>query len=354
MMTSQEAGRFSAASAACEFALPRRKLLCSHKAGWTSLLVQKFESPSHAEAFETRPTPDQLIVVVTGGCREVESFSDGRWRKAVYQPGSVSMTAGDEVSRLRWRPLTPAPVESLHLYIPQHFFSCVQEEYRRAGVPERSRPLDALSFSDPTISRVALSLAEAVQNGAPDFYAQSAAQFLAAHLLSAQTGWPDSSQEKRLSGEDLSDLSSGACLGIHKCSATRSLFPWMHLAREACISRFHFGRLFKERMGVTPLPLPRQNQTGRRRVPAQRDTDLSVLDIALSCGYGSAAHFTAAFHKRFFPDTECVPPQPAWGRIEAHGPHGLSGSRLTEKSPRPSGRGLCVLLRVTFAVYCAV
>ena len=30
------------------------------------------------------------------------------------------------------------------------------------------------------------------------------------------------------------------------------------------------------------------------------DTDLSVLDIALSCGYGSAAHFTAAFHKRFF------------------------------------------------------
>ena len=119
MSASEETGeRFSAASAACEFALPRRKLLCSLAAGWTSLLVQKFESSGSVEAFETCPTPDQLVVVVTGGCREVESFSNGRWRKAVYRPSSVSMTTSSHVDRLRWRSLTPAPAESLHLYIP--------------------------------------------------------------------------------------------------------------------------------------------------------------------------------------------------------------------------------------------
>ncbi len=290
-------GRFSAASESCEFALPRRKTLCSLAAGWTSLLVQRFESSGSVEAFETRPTPDQLIVVVTGGCREVESFSGGRWRKAVYRPGSVSMTTCGRVDRLRWRSLTPAPAESLHLYIPQHFFSDMRDEYRRVGAPARTQPLDALSLSDPVISRMALSLADAIRSGAPDLYAQSAAQFLAAHLLSAQTGWPDPSQDKRLPGT-LSDRRLAHILEYMNAHHAEPL-SLDQLAREACISRFHFGRLFKERVGVTP-----HHHLVKIRLDAAAslldDTDLSVLEIALSCGYGSAAHFTAAFGRRFF------------------------------------------------------
>ncbi len=30
-----------------------------------------------------------------------------------------------------------------------------------------------------------------------------------------------------------------------------------------------------------------------------RDTDKTILDIALSCGFGSASHFAAAFRQRF-------------------------------------------------------
>ncbi len=297
MPSEETGGRFSAASAACEFALPRRKLLCSLAAGWTSLLVQKFESSGSVEAFETCPTPDQLIVVVTGGRRDVESFSNGCWRKAAYQPGSVSMTAGGHADRLRWRSLTPTPAESLHLYIPQRFFLTVRDEYRRAGAPARTQPLDSLSFSDPVISQVALSLADAVQHGAPDLYAQSAAQFLAAHLLSAQAGWPDPSQDRRHPGT-LSDRRLAHVLEYMNAHHAEPLFL-DQLAREACISRFHFGRLFKEQVGITP-----HHYLVKIRLDAAAfllsDTDLSVLEIALSCGYGSAAHFTAAFGRRFF------------------------------------------------------
>ncbi len=297
MTASKETGRFSAASEACEFALPRRKLLCSLAAGWTSLLVQKFESSGSVDAFETRPTPDQLIVVVTGGCRDVQSFSGGRWRKAVYRPGSVSMTTGGRADRLRWQSLTSAPAESLHLYIPQHFFSDVQDEYRRAGAPARTQPFNSLSFTDPLISRLALSLADAVQNGAPDLYAQSAAQFLAAHLLSAQAGWPDLSRDRRSPGT-LSDRRLAHVLEYMEAHYAEPL-SLDQLAREACVSRFHFGRLFKERVGITP-----HRYLVQIRLDAAAsllcDTDLSVLEIALSCGYGSAAHFTAAFQKRFF------------------------------------------------------
>ena len=287
---------FSAASRDCEFALPRRKLLCSLTAEWTSLLVQKFEPPGSVDAFETCPTPDQLIVVVTGGFRDVESFSSGRWKKAVYRPGSVSMTAGGQIDRLRWRSLTAAPAESVHLYIPQYFFSAAQDEYRRAGKPARDQPLNSLSSSDPVVLQVALSLADAVQQGVPDIYAQSAAQFLAAHLLFAQSGWPDPLQDKRSPGT-LSDRRLTHILEYISAHYAEPL-SLEHLAREACISRFHFGRLFKERLGITP-----HHYLVKIRLDAAAsllgDTELSVLEIALACGYGSAAHFTAAFQKRF-------------------------------------------------------
>lgn len=297
MTASEETGgRFSEASKACEFALPRRKLLCSLSAGWTSLLVQKFESSGNVEAFETRPTPDQLTVVVTGGCRDVESFSGGRWRKAVYRPSSVSMTTPGHVDRLRWRSLTPVPAESLHLYIPQHFFSGVRDEYRRAGVSARTQPLDSLSFSDPVISRMALSLADAIQAGAPDLYAQSAAQFLAMHLLSMQSGGMVPSQDRRHPGT-LSDRRLAHVLEYLNAHYAESL-SLDQLAREACVSRFHFGRLFKERVGATP-----HHYLVKIRLDAAAsllsNTDLSILEVALSCGYGSAAHFAAAFQKRF-------------------------------------------------------
>ena len=162
---------------------------------------------------------------MTGGCRDAESFSDGRWKKAVYRPGSVSMTAGGQVDRLRWQSLAAAPAESLHLYIPQYFFSAAQDEYRRAGTPARDHPLDSFSFSDPLVSQTALSLAGAVRNGAPDLYAQSAAQFLAAHLLSAQSGWAWPASRQTLAGDAVRPP-AGAYSGIHEAPTMQSRFLW--------------------------------------------------------------------------------------------------------------------------------
>ncbi len=292
----ESAGRFSEASEACEFAIPRRKLSCSLNVGWTSLLIQRFETPATVEDFETRTTPDQLIVVVTGGCREVESLSGGRWKKAVYNPTSVSMTPPGHVDRLRWRSLASAPAESLHLYIPQHFFSGVRDEFQRAGAPLPAQPLDSLSFNDPVVARVAFSLADAVEAGAPDLYAQSAAQFLATHLLSKQTGWAGALH----AGQDSKGLSNRRMAHVLEYIQAHYAQPLSldQLAREACVSRFHFGRLFRQQTGMTP-----HGYLVKIRMDAAAsllgDSDLSILEIALSCGYGSAAHFSAAFQKRF-------------------------------------------------------
>lgn len=71
---------------ACERVIPGRKLSCSLSVGWSSLLVQTFESPANLYPFETLASPDQLVVLVTKGECKIESFSNRSWRRDFYRP----------------------------------------------------------------------------------------------------------------------------------------------------------------------------------------------------------------------------------------------------------------------------
>jgi AraC-like DNA-binding protein len=70
------------------------------------------------------------------------------------------------------------------------------------------------------------------------------------------------------------------------------------MAREAAVSPFHFTRLFHRSVGVTPLRF----LTERRLATAAsllRTTDISVSEIAATCGYARPSAFSTAFLKRF-------------------------------------------------------
>ncbi len=279
-----------------EHAAGSHKLVCSLAAGWTSLRVQGLEYDDNPEPFESPICPDQFVAVVTKGRGYMEGFSDGFWRRTNYEPGSVGMISSGHTKRLRWRPLGPVALEALHLCVPPHFFAGAEDEYRRAGSSFREQPLNSLYFCDPVVSRIALSLADAVSTGAPDLYAQSAGQFLATHLLSMQSGWPDPSQDKRRPGT-LGKHCLAHILDYMKAHYAESL-SLDQLAAEVGVSRFHFVRLFKEGFGIAP-----HHCLIRIRMDVAAsflsDTSLSVMDIALACGYQSAAHFTSAFQKHF-------------------------------------------------------
>ena len=80
-----------------------------------------------------------------------------------------------------------------------------------------------------------------------------------------------------------------------RASLQGTLAEWSAIA---CMSRFHFLRLFKQRFGLTP----RQYLIDLRLERASRqlrDSGLSILDIALECGFASASQFAHAFRRRF-------------------------------------------------------
>ena len=295
-MQSVDSHTISDASVAVGDTVPSRLTSCSLTVGWRSLLVRTFENPAGVDPFEMPASPDQLIVLMTRGECRVESLSNGAWRHAESRVGVAGMTAGGQTSRLRWQSRTQTTFETMHIFIPHQTLTATIDEYRRAGSAYRTDSLNALVFDDPTITRVCHSLVEAIKIGAPDLYAQSTAQFLATHVLSLQSRWSSHYRDNRRPGA----LSDRRLMRVLEDMEARYMEPLSldDLAREAGVSRFHFVQLFRKQVGVTP-----HRHVVQLRMQAAATllakTDRSVLDVALTCGYQTPAHFAAAFRRHF-------------------------------------------------------
>lgn len=70
------------------------------------------------------------------------------------------------------------------------------------------------------------------------------------------------------------------------------------LAQHCCVSSFHFSRIFKSILGVSP----HQHLAGIRLQHAKhlvQSSSLPVSDIAFECGFNCAEHFATAYRQQF-------------------------------------------------------
>jgi AraC family transcriptional regulator len=66
------------------------------------------------------------------------------------------------------------------------------------------------------------------------------------------------------------------------------------LAHLLGISQFHFSHLFKRSLGTAPYQYLIQQRIERAK-QLLKQTDLSIMDIALNCGFNSHSHLSKQF-----------------------------------------------------------
>jgi AraC family transcriptional regulator len=238
---------------------------------------------------------DPSISLVLNHRFRIDTFSEGRWRGTKFTRGTGKLTPARQARVIRHHFESQKNLALLHLILPQNTVDLVAAEVPKAGTILRSSLSEVPFLDDPVITNLSFSVVAALRDGAPDFYAQAVAQWLAAHLLlgpSAGFEW-----RRSLAHERISDYRLVRVMEYIEAHLSERLD--LHaLAKEAGISPFHFAALFTKAVGATP----HRHVQHLRMQAAQamlRDTDKSTLDIALSCGFGSASHFAAAFRRRF-------------------------------------------------------
>jgi AraC family transcriptional regulator len=259
---------------------------CSWKAGWRSLLLRSYIDPPRVEEFKTPPTADQLIVLVTEGTCDIEARYRGGWQHTHYEPGHIGMTGAGQEATLRWQGQTCH--STLQLHLPSHALLTTLADLSDRD-PARFDMPSQLTCIDPVIQTIMLSLADALRDGAPDLYAESAREFLVAHLLIRHAGLvspkpvnPACQRLRRVDDFMRAHLDTEMSLEV--------------IAREAGLSKFHTLRLFKSAYGETPIKRLTRLRMERAKIYLATG-NAHITEIAFQCGYDGSGPFAAAFRR---------------------------------------------------------
>ncbi|GLY40185.1 AraC family transcriptional regulator [Amycolatopsis sp. NBRC 101858] len=261
-----------------------RVRLCSRRDnGWSSVLVRVLDNAEEAE-LDLPPVGDQTVVLVSRGTTTIESRHGKHWRRAGYRPGSIGLTAPGNPTRIRW--CGTDRLQTTHVHLPGALIDRTALDLWGRDASRLGRP-DALAVEDPVLASVVDALKAAALAGADELYAESAATFLAVHLLTRHAEAP----RPREPGRD----------ELRTRRAVRFIRENHHLpltlgemAAAAELSPFHFLRVFKAATGQTPYRFLTRVRVERACRHLERG-DLSVTEIAQACGFATPSRFASAF-----------------------------------------------------------
>lgn len=248
-----------------------------------SLLVRHVVNAEEAE-LQLPPLDDQVIVLVTAGTTTMESRSGGVWRRADYGPGRIGMTAPGHATHLRWRGTERTFTTHVHLSGALLDRTAVELWGRDATRLGRA---DALATDDPVLTAVIEALRPAGRSELDEIHAESAATFLAVHLLTRHAAAPP----PREIGRENPRVRRAVRFIRDNHGLPMTL---AEMAAVADLSPFHFLRVFKASTGHTPYRFLTRVRVDSARRHLERDA-LSVTEIAHMCGFASPSRLATAF-----------------------------------------------------------
>lgn len=233
------------------------------------------------------------VAVLLAGQVNVKRTGDGQTQEAFGRPGtSWICPAGTYESDIQ---LSAPMEECVHIFLPPTLMEQAALETYEID-PAKARLGYAGGLTDPLLVQVGTTfrtLLDRRPEPTDRLLVDGMHAALAAHLVShyAADYWRPVREASR--SLDVNRLKRVLDLIEFRLGSELSLED---LAAEACLSPFHFSRLFRQATGLTP-----HRYVMERRIRAAKDKlalgRTSLVEIALETGFGSQANFNRVFRK---------------------------------------------------------
>lgn len=256
---------------------------------WSALSIEhrKFEAGRQATPV---PICTELVMLLSGGgmvCRA----GNGEVQKSLARPGmSYLVPVGTQESHLE----LSDRMECLHLYLPPTLLD--QSALADFDIdPAKVEIAYAHGLADQVLFHICSPLRDLLhrpRQPTDALFVEGIQVALAAHLLGHYTidRWRPPEKSPSLDPRRLQRVLDyiEASLGLD--------IRLEELAAQACLSPYHFSRLFREATGLSPhrYVIDRRVQAARQELARSH---FSLVEIALQFGFGSQANFTRVFRK---------------------------------------------------------
>lgn len=253
------------------------------------MLLTEVQGPGAPGLTTAIPPADAYLVQLRLiDCPGIEYFSEGRHLDGIDRSAGVI-----QFHDLRRNPvaLLPDPFHVLHLHLPISAINGVVEQMHAPAI-DRLELTPSQGVRDPLMRNLFLSLLPlmARPEHANSLVIDHVGLALTAHIAQAYGGVRDRSNLRRggLTGHQekrIRELLEAAIAS--DISLTR-------LAMECGLSTRHFSRAFQQSLGTPPHRYLLKLRVDRARELLEKGS-ISLLEVALECGFSDQSHFTRVF-----------------------------------------------------------
>ena len=247
-------------------------------------------------AADTLPLPSVsepfLAWTLSGEVEFQEREGKRPWVTHRIKKGSFFLTSGGAPYECRWKSVTSEPFQAMSVFIELPLLQRAMEEVFGADAPH-ARLRDVSAFTDVALnSQMERLREELMRRHASPLFLQGIAQAIAIHLARNYAEMDKASRRgsPSLPGYKLRQITDW--MAEHAAEE----FSLDQLAAQVGLSKFHFDRLFKSAMGVSPsrYHINLRMDVARRLL---RETKKSVVSVALDVGYTNPSHFAQLFRR---------------------------------------------------------
>lgn len=272
-------------------------LASSEEAGWEGLVMKAFHEPMRLENWIDPPGSDIGLMLVVGGSMEIEQRPvNGRWQKMTARPGDIFLSPGQNVAHeTRWQSLSSEPIQTIGLGLSRELIYRTATESLNFN-PARLALIGRAGFQDPVLTQIGLALYRELAQPSPigKFYAQTAAQMMAVHLLRHYTGQEATIEQEEVT-QKLTPRQVSRVIEFLQVNLNREL-SLETLAEQTGFSPYHFAHLFRQTTGESPHQFVLRQRIERAQ-HLLKETEASLSQIALEVGFANQSHFSRIFKR---------------------------------------------------------